>query len=481
MDENSFAQIYLDVDDLFEEYDHDDVNLNDEATREGNNDTIDDNIRFDQSSEPTTEDPNFIPGEIRSAFLSIYHNAGKDHGDESISKNQLREWKEVCSLIKEELLSEDEFDELFEKSLLENPNDDNNELDLRGFSYFNTLLDDLFEFGDDEDNGLDDEGDDDDNDLLPKTALKANLSAKERSMVIEGDQPLTVLFSNLCDGNCLVGMEELNLWVELKEMIDDGTLLLTEVEGIYDKYVTSPNSKLNEDDFIKFYSDIDDLFEDEDGENIDAENEQGIQTTIEALDTPKIEGQKIKADLLSFLNLIIEDDDEPCGFGTTEPDQDQLLNIVNLLEKQPTNRILQKKGDIQLCDVAGNWNLVYTSSSAMKFNNGVTGVGGTIPNGRFAGVRQELKATKFVSDMQYKERIELTPSTASFDVTVNGSWDLQTSVSLFTGQPSIILYVEPDRVSYGPTSMRADHWKSLGPLNRLDLSYIDDDLRIMRG
>ena len=84
-------------------------------------------------------------------------------------------------------------------------------------------------------------------------------------------------------------------------------------------------------------------------------------------------------------------------------------------------------------------------------------------------------------DVEYVEHIKVVPSTASFDVTVNGSWDLRTSTSLFTGDPSIVMTILPDRVTYGPTSTRADHWKSLGPMNMLDISYLDDNVRIMRG
>jgi hypothetical protein len=92
-----------------------------------------------------------------------------------------------------------------------------------------------------------------------------------------------------------------------------------------------------------------------------------------------------------------------------------------------------------------------------------------------------LIASKFLNDVEYTEHIKVVPDSASFDVTVNGGWDLRTSVSIFTGEPSISLTVVPDKVSYGPTSTRADHWKSLGPTNMLDLSYLDDDLRVMRG
>jgi hypothetical protein len=189
----------------------------------------------------------------------------------------------------------------------------------------------------------------------------------------------------------------------------------------------------------------------------------------------------VKEDLLGFIDIIVEEDEEPCGFGATESDQGQIMNIVQVLEQQPTNMIVQKEGNIELIDLVGMWEMIYTSSSAMKFNQGLSGIGGSFPNGKFGGVRQELRATKWVSDMEYKERIEVNPSISSFDVTVNGDWDLQKSMSLFTGSKTVILNVVPDKVKYGLTSTRADHWKSLGPTNRLDLSYLDDDLRVMRG
>jgi hypothetical protein len=117
----------------------------------------------------------------------------------------------------------------------------------------------------------------------------------------------------------------------------------------------------------------------------------------------------------------------------------------------------------------------------MSYNKGLSGLGGSFPNGKFGGVTQKLTVSKVMTDVEYLERIDVTPSTASFDVKVTGDWGLSTSVSLFTGEPSTVLTVVPDRVSYGPTTTKADHWKSLGPLNMLDVTYLDEDLRIMRG
>jgi len=443
VDEVSFIQIYRGVDDLFEE---DDEEVDEEKRDDGNSEVslLETQDTGDSSKEDVNE--NELDSELSIFFKSVCNDR------QLISKDVLQQWEEVSKMLEDGLLGEDEFDELFEKTAKDEM------LDASGFFDFNVALDDLFVFEDD---------DDDTEESQESSATKT----APRSMIIEDDLPPGVLFSQLSDENYLVGMDELNLWTELKDLLEDGELLPTELQQIYDKFVSS-SGKLTEGGFIKLYDEIDNLFEVED------DDEEKVVVVPKESQTGKL---RVKEDLLSFLEIIREGDDEPCGFGANQSDQDQILNIVNVLAQQPTNMIIQKDGNIELFDLAGNWELSYTSSSAMKFNKGLSGIGGSIPNGSFAGVKQELKATKFISDMVYKERIQVIPSSASFDVTVNGSWDIRTSVSLFTGQPSIILYVEPDRVTYGPTSTRGDHWKSLGPLNRLDLSYLDDNLRVMRG
>ena len=50
-----------------------------------------------------------------------------------------------------------------------------------------------------------------------------------------------------------------------------------------------------------------------------------------------------------------------------------------------------------------------------------------------------------------------------------------------SGEPTTVMQIEPDKVEYGPTSTKGGHWKALGPLNLLDITYLDDDLRVMRG
>jgi len=154
---------------------------------------------------------------------------------------------------------------------------------------------------------------------------------------------------------------------------------------------------------------------------------------------------------------------------------------VNVLESQKFNIMKANEGNIQASDVAGNWELLYSSSSAMKFNKGLSGLGGSLPNGRFGGLIQKLELSKFMSDVEYLERIIVKPGSNSFDVSVTGDWKVGSNFNMFTGEPTTTLSVEPLQVTYGPTSTRADHWKSLGPLNKLNIVYLDSDLRIMKG
>jgi hypothetical protein len=190
--------------------------------------------------------------------------------------------------------------------------------------------------------------------------------------------------------------------------------------------------------------------------------------------------------VLQVLNELYDEDDPqslPCGLTADEKLVRRVAEAVAELEKQShSNQISSRGTELTPEDLAGDWELLYTSSAMMKFNKGLSGLGSSFPSGKFNGLTQKLKASKYLSDVEYVERIQTTTTDAtSFDVTITGDWKLKRSVSLLTGDPTIQLTVEPDRVNYGPTSTRADHWKSVRSMNLLDVTYLDDDLRIMRG
>ena len=129
----SFVQIYRDVDDLFEEEDEEDEEDSDVShmdsteTRAG--------VGKETASEDNKGDDN--AEDLSKIFKSICTDSGL------ISRDELKQWKEVGNLLEEGLLGEDEFDELWEKAA--NKDDGGESLRLRGFLDFNLALDDLFE------------------------------------------------------------------------------------------------------------------------------------------------------------------------------------------------------------------------------------------------------------------------------------------------------------------------------------------------
>lgn len=453
IDVDSFVQIYRDVDDLFEDEEDDENGIQDE-TKSSSNESGRTVAENETDDEQDTEDET-VEAELERIYESLCDKDGL------VSKSTLKAWEEVQKLLVEGLLGEDEFDDIWEKT--QKSPGSSEQLDVDGFLSFNVALDSLFEFEDD-----DEFEDDEDEQAMP---VGETMEVKAPRQMVEGDDlPPGVLFAAIADEDYLVGMDELKLWSELQDMLEEGDLLPSELQNIYDDIEKSESGKLSEEGFIKLYEEIDELFleDDDDDEQDDDATEQPANNVV-------------KGDLLSFIDIIIDEESLPCGLECTEKDEKQLLNILQVLEEQSSNMITQNNGNIQMEDLAGTWELLYSSSSAMKFNQGLSGLGGSFPNGKFAGLKQKLTATKFLSDVEYIERIEVNPSTASFDVSVTGNWDIRKSVSLFTGKPSIVLNVEPERVNYGPTSTRADHWKSLGPMNLLDLTYLDEDLRVMRG
>lgn len=469
IDVDSFVQIYRDIDDLFEEEEDEEDGVapteasldktTGEAVTQGKEEAAaasggtDDE---DATKVRVLETPDEEEDELESFFRSICNS------DRLVSKTALREWSEVSKLLQEGLLGEDEFEELWSKTT-KRPGSSDQLLDVEGFLSFNVALDDLFVFEDD-----------DDEETEPQDTEPAPAPTAAVGMVVGEDISPGVLFAALANSDYLVGMKELERWSELQEMLEEGELLPLELQNIFDDVVKAPGSddQMDETGFTALWEAIDALFEDVD------ENEE-----LEEAPVPSPAADNgAKNMLLSLLSDFNGDEERlPCGLESTEREERQVRQVVEALEESSLNLIRLQQGDIQATDLAGDWELLYSSSSAMKFNKGLSGLGGSVPNGKFAGLVQKLKANKYLTDVEYIERIEVNPSSASFDVRVTGDWDLRTSVSLFTGAPSTVMSVVPNEVRYGPTSTRADHWKSLGPLNMLDVTYLDDDLRVMRG
>lgn len=368
IDVDSFIEIYRDIDDIFE--DEDDVDGNKSAEELNNNKSDDIQNEGDEQ-------------ELKVEFYSICNSKG------FITKADLKKWRDIQDLFKENMLDEAEFDAMWLKA-----SKSSDLLDLDGFLAFNAELDELFVFDDDDDDSIDDDG-----------------NKEEQLQMFYGDDlPAGVIFSELADDDFLIGMNELKRWGDLQDMLSSGDLLPIELQNMFEQIPKAPgtNDKLNEEGFENLFEAIDALFEDDEvegSETYDDENDLSMN---------------LKSDLLEAISSFSKDDDKmPCGLESTdESEVQEILNIVAELESQSSNLVLSSGGDLVPADVAGNWELLYTTSSTMKFNKGLSGL--VPPNGKFGGLKQTLKASKYLADVEYIEQINAGP--ASFEVRVTGKF-----------------------------------------------------------
>jgi hypothetical protein len=485
--------VYRDIDDLFEDDAEDDGSADDadadspveiEPLAESGDATAEPEsppaaaLGGDDADEDDDDDDEVMEAELESIFESLCEE------NRLVSKAVVRAWDEVSKLLADGLLGEDEFEDLWRKTSKSPGSDD--QLDVDGFLSFNVALDGLFDFEDDDvdDGEVPADGDPDLSEGADPAPSSAPPAARTEPLVDGDGISAQELFRRLTDvaGANGLSREDVLRWSFLRGVIDDGDLTVSELESIFAKASKGKNA-LDEKNFVAFTEAIDDLFEDDDGEDgFDNPNYTDDRVADTRTDSESPLSPLLKQELLDALDDLNDPDLLPCGLDSNEFEQKEILNLVSDLEKEPSNMIRASGGEFDVKELDGSWDLLYSSSSAMRFNKGLSGLGGSFPNGRFGGLRQVLKSTKFVSDVEYVERIEVNPSAASFDVTVTGDWELRRSVSLFTGEPSLVMTIQPDRVTYGLTSMKADHWKSLGPMNMLDISYLDEEgLRIMRG
>jgi hypothetical protein len=277
------------------------------------------------------------------------------------------------------------------------------------------------------------------------------------------------------------------------DMLTLGDITESELDVLFDSIpkATGTTDMLDEDGFVLFYNGIDNMFEDDDDDYNDnvsndrkeSSNSLGKEGEIQMVVSDE---KELKVELLELLDDITkasaEDGRLMCGLDSSELEQERVLEVVSELERESYNRVVSyESGGVGASkeELVGTWELIYSSSSTMKYNEGLSGLAGGLT--RFGGVQQTLMATKYLSDVEYTEQVIGKMGGKSFEVKVTGDWELRTDKSLFTGKPSNVLVVTPDKVIYGPRSDKADHWKSLGPMNLLVLSYLDEDLRIMRG
>lgn len=391
---DGFVIVYKDIDDMFEE-----------AEDESAGNTVDNRV-VDDDAQDSDQD-------LEASFASLAKGAP------SLSLSELRQWEEITALIDQEgILGEDEFQELWDKSV-----GGANAMDYASFVAFNDALDELFVFEEEEEvEEMEKETlESDDMEVEEEEAQEYSPSIMQlKPIITDTSLPPAVLFSQLADENYLVSQQELlSRWGELREMLSAGDLTRSELDDLWNEVEKAPGTKdqLDEDGFLLLYEKIDELFEDEE----EAKGRSETSSSVEGASSGLVaEMGELKEELLELIEdlekLSKEEGRQPCGLDCAELEQERVLEVVSELEREPYNRV--GSNPVRKEELVGNWDLIYSSSSTMKYNEGLSGLAGGLT--KFGGLHQRLTATKYLSDVEYVEQVVGKLGGQSFEVRITG-------------------------------------------------------------
>ncbi|GMH77762.1 hypothetical protein TL16_g07520 [Triparma laevis f. inornata] len=457
VDVDGFEQIWRDISELFED---DDMLLGGgkEAEEEEKEDV-------DEEEEEEQE------------LTIIFREISKDG---YMDLPTLKEWDEVQNLLSENLISEREIDEIWRETG-KAPGSENR-LDVEGFLSFNLALDDLFYFDDlgeeeEEDMEVEAEGE---TEINTSTNIDQGIAPPDLPVSVPPNTPTNEVYSILTGNEPTSGLtfDDLEQWTDLKTMVDDGDVEVEELEEIFEN-LCSDKGLLDEKSFLQFDAAVEDLFEDADGDappDLNPLPNTPTSTPVLAPPSKPTSSSQDKQTLLSQLSSLSTTNSDPACLNADAPPPD-ILPLITSLSISPSNLLTSRP--VTEKDLTGKWLLIYSNSGMIKFSRGLTGLATTLPNGKFMELTQTLTHNNYASDCLYLEKIDVGATIVEAEV--DGDWNLRSSVSLLTGEACVIVNVEPLNVKHSKTTTRADHWKSVRCMNMLNLDYLDDDLRIMRG
>lgn len=502
-----FCEVFSKVDALFVEEEEDD----DDEDNDGTGDRGADDFSFSTAAESFVE----LVGS-RSGVLSL-------HG--------LLSWSEVTELIEEKLLTRQEVEAMWEGL----PKTEGG-IDLGGFWTFDRQLSDLFEEdeegGDYEDNAgvTAPEGSTSDDTAVPLAAAVAQdgqtssqlrqqqqALPKEQARVPESkedeevgeQQTLDVRFAELTGkpaAEGLLSLDGLTRWSEVSDLLEDDLLSQEELQEIWGRLpkVGERGASIDLAGFVVFSHKLDQLFETVEEEAESAQSSTSSSTPTQApaavtpkpqqlplLPTPKVaavaaagSGEEGAATAKAHLLELAQAEMADCGMGCGENKRAKMMEAMEaLMSTREGNLVLADDvGDGLISKLEGEWRLLFTSSNSMEFNQGLTGLANTIPNARFSGLRQILHVDGMVFDAEYEEELAVgNDSEEPLVITVTSDWEVKRTSSLITGESTVAVSVSPKQIKYGFITVRAERWKTLRAMMLLDIAYLDNDMRIMRG
>ncbi|CAM9803317.1 unnamed protein product [Chrysoparadoxa australica] len=437
------------------------------------------------------------------------------------SMDDVLKWKEVSELINEKQLSVAET-----KSLFDGIAKGGDSLDIDGFVQLGAAIDNLFEYVEDGQAETEAEAE-------AEAAEPTEEAAKERAaeeemkeeaakevvlVPLEGktqeERELLEEFDELAGSRTgLLGLNNLLRWPEVQSLVDEGQLKVSEVNGLWENVPKAEldgayrctdefgeGACIDAAGFLAFNAALDGLFfyEDEDEAPLAVAGPSAptpapapspamtpLPKPTTATDASPVaavgrQGRSFEESKVHLMG-IVQQESQSCGLGTEPKARQQILQAVEgLLAVAGERNVVSKGNDAVLDALPGTWRLMYTSSKSMEFNQGITGLANTLPGAELQGLLQVLQKEGGLLDAYYEEEL-IVSGGKELTVTVTGDWEVRQTTSLMTGTSSIALGMNTKRVKYGFIDVIGERWKPLRSMAVLDVVYIDDSIRIMRG
>eukprot|EP00531_Pseudo-nitzschia_arenysensis_P018878 CAMPEP_0116149322 /NCGR_PEP_ID=MMETSP0329-20121206/18871_1 /TAXON_ID=697910 /ORGANISM="Pseudo-nitzschia arenysensis, Strain B593" /LENGTH=340 /DNA_ID=CAMNT_0003645599 /DNA_START=323 /DNA_END=1345 /DNA_ORIENTATION=+ len=317
-------------------------------------------------------------------------------------------------------------------------------------------------------------GDDDESDTTktPATTTVYSVFSKSPSKV----------FRELTQGDGVLRLDDIysstdNVcrWDELDEIIQDGDLLVKEMETLYNTAMSNDGGGLDLEGFKKFYKSIDELFDDDDEDEDDDESfeEPEVKSNADNLDT-EIEKSNTNQDLVSYIEEVQQQECDsegvqigkrrPWGLDCTDKEREKISELIDLVSKDENSNILTggsnnnglpMSGKDLVKYLLGTWDLKYTNSRTMIINKSLSGLGrSTSEMARNLGLQMKLSGNyyfgkaEFVESFGSSEDVEDEGDAVMLEAIVTGEWLVETGTRMNykTGRPSVSLRVEVETI-----------------------------------
>ena len=457
---------------------------------------------------------------------------------------QMLEIKEIRSLLKQGDLEKEEVEAIWDsspkfemnKNGKESIKEKSEKVNLEGFLYIMEAIEDLFEEEeeDNEDKAKLENSNSKESNFTFKTFTTEQLdkffdigkSSKEVLLTKTRSTSVDVITLN-----SFMAIKEINEFLA-EELLARGELfaLWSEAVGVGEKDATK-------EQFLKLMKAIDDLFEieeiDEENEEVDGEDEDKdknededdlVDDDEESEVTSDISkpsdalglDSRSESDVTEIKNYIIRLLDTSRGVGIQD-DQEldkvvrsivpQLLSSPENYLQRPADDIAEKNQQLTLSpevldkverSLVGKWNLLYTTSTNFRHAKGLSGLASTIPGGVLHSFcetfsRIENSVANVEMGIHREEQIKVEGLFGMFRggntndknilVSIDGYYEVKDSRDIITKLPTVCLDVEPQRIDCDAlkigTKMEGG-WRSVRTLNRMEILYLDNDLRVMR-